>query len=64
MNPILQATLDHVEAGKQISWITVDKRYQPSKVMLEFTDGTTAELPVECDHQTFMGWWKHTGMYN
>jgi hypothetical protein len=63
MNPFIQATLGHVEAGKQIGRITMDKRHEPSKVIFEFVDGTTAETPVQCDHQTFIEWWKRTGMY-
>lgn len=63
MNPILKATLAHVEAGKQISRITVDNRIQPSKVIFEFVDGSTADFSVESDRETLMGWWKHTGRY-
>jgi len=63
MNPILQAILAHIEACKQISRLTVDKRHNPSKVIFEFADSTTAVLTINRDHQTFMGWWKHTGIY-
>lgn len=63
MNPILQATQAHTDAGKQITRITVDKRHQPSKVIFEFGDGTTDDLPVQCDHETFMAWWKHCMRY-
>lgn len=61
MNPIIKAVGEYAEAGKQLTYITVDKKHKPSKVIFLFADGTTDELPVECDHQTFMNWWKQTG---
>lgn len=63
MNPIMQATLAHVETGRQISRMTVDRQNRPSKVIFEFADGTTAETPIQCDRQTFVEWWKHTTRY-
>jgi hypothetical protein len=63
VNPILLATLEHLEAGHKITRITVDKRVGPSKVIFEFADGTNDQLAVECDHSTFMRWWKRMGSY-
>lgn len=60
MNDIKSAMLDHLKSGKPIARMTFDKAHQPSKVFFEFTDGTTAELALSCDHQTFMNWWKET----
>ena len=60
MNPILQATLDHAEAGKEIIRVTVDNRICPSKVIFEFVC-STEDLRVEVDRETFMNWWKQTG---
>ena len=63
MNPIMEAILAQIDAGKQISRVTMDKPYQPSKVILQFADNTLDEFPIQCDHKTFMVWWKHTRRY-
>lgn len=63
MNPIMQAIIANVVAGRKIVRVTVDNQYQPTRAVFEFADGRTDELPVECDHQTFMGWWKQTSSY-
>jgi hypothetical protein len=46
INPILSAAHVYVEAGKQISRISVDNHFQSSKVILEFTDRSTANLSI------------------
>jgi hypothetical protein len=41
-----------------------DKNLRPNKkVLFEFGDDTTADIQTECDHQTFMAWWKQTAAY-
>jgi hypothetical protein len=63
MNPILQATLDHIDAGKQIVAIRPKKLPSNNVVTFEFADGTVAEFQTGCDRSTFMDWWKHTTRY-
>lgn len=63
MNPILNATHAHIEAGKRISRVTVDNRIKTTNVIFEFTDDTTSSLPIQVGKETFMDWWMHTGKY-
>jgi len=64
MNPIMQATLDFIDQGKQITRIIPEKNLKANKkVTFQFANGTTEELQTDCDHPTFMQWWKHTGAY-
>lgn len=41
----------------------MNKSFQPTKVRFVFSDGSEAEHPLEGDHLTVMGWWKHTTRY-
>ncbi len=64
MNPIMQATLDLIDQGKQITRIIPEKNSRSNKkVTFEFSDNTSEELQVNCDHETFMRWWKHMVAY-
>jgi len=62
-NPILETTIAHVASGKQVKEIVIDRKIAPHKVTFVFTDDESAELPLTCEHQQFMEWWKHTCNY-
>jgi len=63
MNPVLQATIDHINAGRQITRITVDDRISTSTVIFEFADNSEDELSINANRETFMGWWRQTGVF-
>ena len=58
MNPIIQAMVEHMNAGKNIAQVHLDNRVHPRRVFFHFSDGAEAETPIEADHATFMTWWK------
>lgn len=60
MNPILEATISYVRDGKVVNEMIINNKIRPDKVIFVSADGETADLPVTCDRETFMGWWKPT----
>jgi hypothetical protein len=63
-NPLLKATLEYLGRGKRFVRIS-PKGYAKAekKVTFHFSDGTEEERSFECDHATFMKWWKETSAY-
>ena len=63
-NPLLEATLDYLHRGKQFTEISPEKSATSErKVTFRFSDGTEKVHTFQCDHPTFMEWWKHTTGY-
>ena len=63
-NPLLDAVLDFLHQGKQFTRISPEKYARSRReVTFTFSDGTEAVRPFECDHPTFLGWWKQTSGY-
>ena len=63
-NPLLDVVLDFLRQGKRFTGISPD-RYGNSKrnVSFHFSDGTEEVRTFNCDHATFMKWWKKTSRY-
>ena len=63
-NPLLVATLEYLSRGKRFVRICPEKYARSGrKVIFYFSDGTEEERSFECDHATFMKWWKETSEY-
>ncbi len=64
INPLLEATLDFLRQGKQFTAISPDKiGGSDRKVTFRFSDGTEEVRAFQCDHSTFMEWWRRTTGY-
>ncbi|MFH1268153.1 MAG: hypothetical protein ABIK89_20740 [Planctomycetota bacterium] len=64
MNPLLEDAVSFLQAGKKFTGIHPEKIGEANReVEFFFTDQTSDVRQYECDHQTFMGWWKHTCVY-
>ena len=63
-NPLLQITLDYISQGKRFDRISPEP-YAKShrKVVFHFSDGTKEKRTFQCDHSTFMKWWRATSSY-
>jgi hypothetical protein len=58
-NPIIEELVRHLQHGRQVKRIHPDFTAQPNKkVMFYFEDGSSSILQTECDHTTFMRWWR------
>ena len=63
-NPLLKATLGYLRQGRQFTRISPKSNANSErKVTFRFADGTEEVRRFECDHKTFMRWWKETSAY-
>ena len=63
-NPLLKATLAYLSRGKRFVRISPEAFARSERnVTFYFSDGTEEERSFECDHTTFMKWWKETSAY-
>jgi hypothetical protein len=63
-NPLLEATLDFLHQGKQFAAISPGEFGDSERaVTFRFSDGTEETRTFQCDHSTFMEWWKRTSGY-
>jgi hypothetical protein len=63
-NPLLKATLEYIRQGKQFKRISSETfPMTERRVTFHFADGTEEVRSFECDHETFMQWWKETSAY-
>ncbi len=59
MNPLLQDILGFLHDGRQFSEIRPDKTgVERRRVEFVFPDGSSEVREYECDHPTFVAWWK------
>lgn len=63
MNPILEAVTSYVRNGTLIHEMEIDNIIQPTNVHFVFAGGERANLPVICDLETFVGWWKQACLF-
>lgn len=58
-NVIVDAALAHLGDGKEIIYVTMDKKPKPTKVIFVFREGEDAELELPKDTEPmFKTWWK------
>jgi hypothetical protein len=63
-NPLLKATLEYIRQGKQFKRISPESYPMTERrVTFHFSDGSKEIRTFECDHETFMRWWKETSAY-
>jgi hypothetical protein len=63
-NPLLKATLCYLRQGRQFTKISPERFAKTERrVTFHFADGTVEDRTFECDHGTFMQWWKQTSAY-
>jgi hypothetical protein len=63
-NPLLKSTLGYLRRGRQFTRISPETHTRSErKVTFYFADGTEEVRTFECDHETFMRWWKETSAY-
>jgi hypothetical protein len=63
-NPLLRVTLAYLRRGRQFTRIAPEGYAKSErKVTFHFADGTEEVRTFECDHETFMRWWKETSAY-
>lgn len=63
-NPLLEAVVDYLLQGKQFTAISPDLiETSKREVRFSFSDGTGEARTFQCDHATFMDWWKQTTSY-
>jgi hypothetical protein len=63
-NPLLAVTLDFLSQGKRFAAISPDKvGLSERKVTFQFSDGTEEIRTFQCDHLTFLEWWRRTTAY-
>ncbi len=63
-NPLLKVALEFLSHGKQFTGISPEKLPRTKRnVTFHFSDGTEEVRTFECDHATFMRWWKGTADY-
>jgi hypothetical protein len=59
VNPLLQDILGFLHDGRQFTDIRPDKTgSERRKVEFVFPNGVSEVREYECDHATFMKWWK------
>jgi hypothetical protein len=64
MNPLLEDIVSFLRAGLQFAQINPAKSGTGSRnVQFVFADGTTETRTYQCDHATFMQWWRRTTGY-
>jgi hypothetical protein len=64
MNPLLEDVIGFLREGRQFTQISPDKTGTANRnVRFAFADGTTETRTYQCDHTTFMEWWKRTAGY-
>jgi len=63
VNPIIEAVMGHIHDGKKVARLHPDSPSHTKKVTIFFEDGTSDDVPIECDHQTFLDWWGQSGAY-
>lgn len=60
-NPLLKAVFDYLRQGKRFTKVSPEKHAKSRRtVTFSFSDGTEEVRSFECDHATFMKWWKGT----
>jgi hypothetical protein len=64
-NPLLKATLGYLRQGRQFTKISPERHTaKPErKVAFHFSDNSEEVHTFQCDHATFMRWWKETSAY-
>ena len=62
-NPLLQDVQVFLTRGLKFSRISPRRTGAGWSVTFEFSDNTEEVREYECDHATFMEWWKNTSGY-
>jgi hypothetical protein len=59
-NPIIEELVIHLLNGKEVRRIHPDASAGANKkVTFFFGDNSSSVLQTDCDHKTFMRWWRH-----